>query len=101
MTKVLEAWVEADEGEFVEGHYYAPDPSCFKLEPSDQKCPFCFSVMEHVVRSRIFGRIFKDKEERQGGFTKVTVELLPATHEAFKCPGCDMVLTRLVEEPAS
>jgi hypothetical protein len=99
MTQI-QAWVEAEEGEAVEGNYYAPDASCFRLEPSAEQCPFCRCAMEHVVRTRIFGRIFKDLEERRGGRTRVIVELLPASHEAFKCPNCDTVMTRPVEEMA-
>lgn len=97
----IQAWVEAEEGEAVEGNYYAPDSSCFRLEPSTETCPFCFAAMQHVVRMRIFGRIFKDLEERRGKLTRVIVELMPDSYEAFKCPSCDTVLTRPVEELTS
>lgn len=96
----IQAWVEAEEGEAVEGNYYAPDASYFSLKPSALVCPFCFGALELVVlRSHPFGRIFRDLEERVGGRTRVIVDLLPPTHEAFKCSGCEICMTQVKEAP--
>lgn len=94
--KQVQAWVEAAEGEFVEGHYYAPDASFFSLKPSGEACPFCFAPLD-LIQGSVFGRIVRDMEERNrsGDRTRVVVELLPATHEALKCSDCEMVFTRV------
>lgn len=100
-VRTLKAFIDLEEPEeFVEGHYWAPDSNGFKLSPSDVRCPFCSEPME-AVSAPIFGRICQEQDKRSKTVAPALVELLPATHEALKCSGsgCELILTRLKEEP--
>ena len=103
MTEVrtLKAFIDlAEPEEIVEGFYWAPDARGFKLVPSDLRCPFCSEPME-LVEAPIFGRICQEQGKRSTKVAPALVEVLPATHEALQCTGCEIVLTRLKEEPVS
>ena len=87
----------AEPKEVVEGHFWAPSAAGFTTKPTEQRCPFCSSLME-LVTAPVFGRIGQEQEGRRSATeTWALIELLPATHEALSCSGCEMVLTRLKE----
>jgi hypothetical protein len=89
----VRVWVDVDEDEeHVEGNYWAPAVNGFSLAPSDESCPFCFAPLQ-LIRSAYFGRIVKDEQERKNGQTSAIVQLLPTTHDALMCSGCETVFT--------
>lgn len=93
----LPAWVPFDEGEALEGQWYAGEsPDGFSTKPIAERCPLCGGGLE-LVSARLFGRIIRDTEKRnpKGDQALVDVELMPASHEALSCSGCAQVFTRL------
>ncbi len=96
-VRTLKAFINLETPEeFIEGHYWAPDARGFKLVPSDVRCPFCSDWME-AVEAPIFGRICQEQGKRSATVAPALVEVLPASHEALQCTGCEIVLTRLRE----
>jgi hypothetical protein len=98
-TSQVRAWVDIGESEqSVEGHWYAPADNTITLAPSAVVCPFCSRTMDQVKAKSLFGRIVLDEEQHRNGQTSVIVDLLPPTHDAFICSGCDVVLTRTKDQ---
>jgi hypothetical protein len=91
------AWIPIDEGESVEGNFYAGEsPDGYSTKRTDEVCPFCSAPLE-LVKASVFGRIVQDTGKRNpaGDQALGLVELMPPTHEALSCSGCDTVFTRL------
>jgi hypothetical protein len=91
------AWVPIDEGESIEGNFYAGEsPEGYRTTPTDEECPLCSSRLE-LVHASVFGRIVQDIGNRNVNGTEALalVETMPSTYEALSCPGCDVVMTRL------
>jgi hypothetical protein len=96
------AWVPAEEGEPLEGNFYAGEsPDGYSTKPTTEKCPFCSEPLE-LVKASVFGRIVQDTGKRNPrSEALVLVELMPPTHEALSCSGCDTVFTQLKDEGAA
>ena len=91
------AWVPFDEGEPLEGNFYAGESTDgYSTTPLNEVCPFCSSRLE-LVRASVFGRIVQDigNRSRTGKEALVLVETMPTTHEALNFSGCDTVFTRV------
>lgn len=97
------AWVDVDPlnpGESIEGHYMTSQPDLLRLSDVDVSCPFCFAPMQSVVAPQ-FGRICQEQDDQRNGVrVRALVELVPSTHQALKCSGCDMIMTRTNDETA-
>ncbi len=97
-TRQVRAWVDVEDGEeSVEGNWWTPEMQSFELLPTTDVCPFCKASLE-LIRAPLFGRIVKDEQDRRNGKTSAIVDLLPPTHDALKCSGCDFVFTRTKDQ---